>query len=214
MNWHPDETQLNDFADGELQESSRATVEEHIARCSQCASVVTALNDLLAGAIALPGSIEPPPGLWERVRSRTVAPRRSRAWMYWELRAPLAAAAAVLIIAASAITWWIAPVDQPARTATETAPAPTTFGLASAEADYLEATGTLLLILQQRRSQMDPAVVAAVEQNLRVIAIAVENAKAALAADPANQDVAAILNATYQTQVRMLRSATHAWGET
>ncbi|HUF65578.1 MAG TPA: zf-HC2 domain-containing protein [Gemmatimonadaceae bacterium] len=214
MDWHPDETQLNDFADGELEESSRAAVQEHVSRCPQCASVVTALNELLADASALPGSMEPPPGLWESVRRRTVAPRRSRAWMYWELRAPLAAAAALLVMAASAITWWIAPADRAVQTAVESAPAPAAFGLASAEADYLEATRTLLLVLQERRSRMDPAVVAAVEQNLRVIAIAVENAKAALAADPANQDVAAILNATYQAQVRMLRSATHEWGET
>jgi hypothetical protein len=97
---------------------------------------------------------------------------------------------------------------------TASAPAPAELGLARAEADYLEATRALLLVLEERRDRMDPAVVATVEQNLRVIAAAVENAKAALAADPANQDVTAILNATYQTQIRMLRSATRAWGET
>lgn len=214
MSWHPDETQLNDFADGELEESSRAAVEEHIAGCPECASAVSALKDLLAGASALPASIDPPTRLWQAVRDRTVVPRRSRARIYWELRAPLAAAAAILVVAASAITWWIAADNRPVQTAAVSAPASSALGMAHAEADYLEATGTLLLLLQERRDRMDPAVVAAVEQNLRVIAIAVENAKAALVADPANQDVAAILNATYQTQVRMLRSATRAWGET
>lgn len=214
MDWHPDETQLNDFADGELEGSSRTGVEEHIARCEQCAAAVSSLRELLTGAKTLPASIDPPQRVWEAVRVRTFAPQRSRARVYWELRAPLAVAAAVLVIAASAVTWWIAADDGPMQTAAESAPAPAALGMARAEADYLEATGTLLLLLQERRDRMDPAVVAAVEQNLRVIAIAVDNAKAALAADPANQDVAAILNATYQTQVRMLRSATRAWGET
>jgi hypothetical protein len=214
MTWHPDETQLNDFADGELEELSRAAVEEHVAGCTECASIVSTLRELLTAAGNLPAGIEPPPGLWRAVRSRTVAPRPGRAGMLWELRAPLAAAAAVLMIAASAITLWLAPPDRTAQTASESAPAPAALGLARAEADYLEATGTLLIVLQERRGRMDPAVVATVEQNLRVIAAAVENAKAALAADPANHDVTAILNATYQTQVRLLRSATRAWGET
>lgn len=214
MDWHPNETQLNDFADGELAESDRDAVAGHVVYCVQCAVVVSGLRALLADAAALPASIEPPTRLWQSVRSRTISPRPSRTKMLWELRAPLAAAAAVLIVAASAITWWIAPTERASQIMTASAPAPAELGLARAEADYLEATRALLLVLEERRDRMDPAVVATVEQNLRVIAAAVENAKAALAADPANQDVTAILNATYQTQIRMLRSATRAWGET
>lgn len=214
MVWHPNETQLNDFADGELAESDRNAVAEHVTGCAECSSVVSGLRDLLADAAALPASIEPPSHLWQAVRGRTISPRPSRAMMLWELRTPLAAAAAVLIVAASAITWWIAPTERGSQTVTASAPAPAGLGLARAEADYLEATGALLLVLEERRDRMDPAVLAAVEQNLRVIAAAVENAKAALAADPTNQDVTAILNATYQTQIRMLGSATRAWGET
>lgn len=214
MSWHPNETQLNDYADGELAESEHDAVAGHVAQCAQCASVVRGLRKLLAEAAALPPSIEPPSGLWQRVRSGTIAPRPSRAAMLWELRVPLAAAAAVLIVAASAITWWAAPDRQGPQTVAVADPAPAGLGLARAEADYVEATRTLLLVLEERRDRMDPAVVATVEQNLRVIAAAVENAKAALAADPANQDVTAILNATYQTQIRMLRNATRVWGET
>lgn len=214
MDWHPNETQLNDFADGELAESDRDAVAGHVVYCVQCAAVVSGLRALLADAAALPASIEPPARLWQSVRGRTISPRPGRTKMLWELRAPLAAAAAVLIVAASAITWWIAPTERASQIMTASAPAPAELGLARAEADYLEATRALLLVLEERRDRMDPAVVATVEQNLRVIAAAVENAKAALAADPANQDVTAILNATYQTQIRMLRSATRAWGET
>lgn len=214
MNWHPNETQLNDYADGELAESERDVVAEHVTGCAECASVVRGLRELLADAAALPASIEPPPHLWQRVRGRTISPRPSRSRMLWELRVPLAAAATVLIVAASAVTWWIAPGGQGPQAVVVSDPAPAELGLAQAEADYLEATRTLLLVLDERRARMDPAVVTTVEQNLRVIAAAVENAKAALAVDPANQDVTAILNATYQTQIRMLRNATRVWGET
>lgn len=214
MSWHPNETQLNDYADGELAESENVVVAEHITGCAECASVVRGLSELLADAAALPPGIEPPSQLWQRVRSRTISPRPSRAGMLWELRVPLAAAAAVLIVAASAVTWWIAPIDERPQAVAVSDPAPAGLGLARAEADYLEATSTLLLVLEERRDRMDPVIVATVEQNLRVIAAAVENAKAALAADPANQDVTAILNATYQTQIRMLRNATRVWGET
>lgn len=214
MNRHPNETQLNDYADGELAESEHDVVAEHVTGCAECASVVRELRELLADAAALPASVEPPSHLWQRVRSRTISPRPSRARMLWELRAPLAAAAAMLIVAASAVTWWIAPTGPAPQPVATSDPAPAGLGLARAEADYLEATSTLLLVLEERRDRMDPVVVATVEQNLRIIAAAVENAKAALAADPANQDVTAILNATYQTQIRMLRSATRVWGET
>lgn len=214
MDWHPNETQLNDYADGELAESEHHVVAEHITDCAACASVVRGLRELLADAAALPPGIEPPSHLWQRVRSRTISPRPSRVRMLWELRVPLAAAAAVLIVAASAVTWWIAPTRHGPQTVDVSEPPPAGLGLALAEADYMEATSTLLLVLEERRDRLDPVVVATVEQNLRVIAAAIENAKAALAADPANQDVTAILNATYQTQIRMLRNATRVWGET
>ena len=214
MNWHPNETQLNDYADGELAESKHDAIAEHLTGCAECAAVVKGLRELLADAAALPASIEPPFHLWQRVRGRTISPRPTRARMFWELRVPLAAAAMVLIVAASAVTWWIAPIGPAPQKVATSDPAPAGLGLARAEADYLEATSTLLLVLDERRARMDPAVVMTVEQNLRVIATAVENAKAALAADPANQDVTAILNATYQTQIRMLRNATRVWGET
>jgi hypothetical protein len=61
---------------------------------------------------------------------------------------------------------------------------------------------------------MNPAIVQTVEENLRVMNAAIANAKAALEADPLNNDVAAILNATYQSKVHMLQRAVQLSGET
>ena len=212
MNQHPSEEQLNDFADGT---SADDVVRSHVAGCDQCSAYVNQLCALLAQADALPESIEPPPQLWGDIRAVTIDARANRAAVLRSLRLPLAAAALVLIASASVLTWYVTRATTPTRVVTTVRTADVNLvALRQAEADYLAATRTLLDVFEQRRAQMDPEVVAAVEYNLRIMNGAIEGAKAALASDPANQDVASILTATYQSKVKMLRRAVSASGDT
>ena len=212
MNQHPIEEQLNDFADGT---SADDAVRLHVAGCDQCSVYVSQLRALFAEADALPESIEPPAELWGEIRALTIDARVNRAAVLRSLRVPLAAAALVLIASASVLTWYVTRATTPTRVVTTVRTADVNLvALRQAETDYLAATRTLLEVFEQRRAQMDPKVVEAVEYNLKIMNGAIEGAKAALASDPANQDVAGILAATYQSKVKMLRRAISASGDT
>lgn len=215
---HLSEAQLNDYVDGVLDERAYAAAEEHVRECSACAAEVASLRALLETARVLPLSLEPPAHLWSAVRRETIARRFHRRHVLWELRVPLAAAALALITTASGLTWWLGRAGNGSSalgaSAVQAALPTGTLGLARAEAGYLDAARTLLLVLEERRDRLDPAIVETVEENLRVMNTAIANAKAALEADPLNQDVAAILNATYQSKVQMLQRALRLSGET
>jgi hypothetical protein len=173
----------------------------------------TEFEDLLKQARALPNSIEPPAELWADVRAQTIDAPVRRLWLPREVRAPLAAAAVVLIVSVSALTWWVARnTQQPRVVFRPVAMSANLVAMKQAEADNIAVTRTLLQVFEQRRSQMDPKVVLTVEQNLRIMDQAIDAAKKALASDPANQDVAGILTNTYQSKVKMLRRAVRPSG--
>ena len=161
-------------------------------------------------------SIEKIQEVWHELRARTIDVRARRWTLLRELRAPLAAAALALITVASAVTWWVARSTAPSHVIVSATSAPasnaTMVALRQADADQASVTRTLLQVFQQRRSQMDPRVVAAVEQNLRTMDEAIAAARKALESDPANQDVASILNSTYQSKMKMLTRAVRVPG--
>ncbi len=80
------------------------------------------------------------------------------------------------------------------------------------EAEYTRAANDLMMLMTQRRSTIDTAVVRTVEENLRLMDDAIKQARAALLSDPSNQDVAGILAATQESKLRMLRRAVAASG--
>jgi len=122
----------------------------------------------------------------------------------------------VLLMVASSVTWWIASQRQvtPIAQAPAIAPNATLAAYHAVEAEYTQAADDLMRLLEQRRERMDTAVVRSVEENLRVMDDAIRKAQTALLSDPANYDVAAILAATQESKLRMLRRAVDAAGGT
>jgi DNA-binding FrmR family transcriptional regulator len=215
MTTHLTESQLNDYVDGALDQVAEAAADEHLAHCAPCASEVAALRRLLTTAADLPLSLEPPVHLWSNVRRESMEARSSWFDSVWDLRAPLAAAAVLLITIASGLTYWATRDAGTASTGSvASAPAPSALGLAQAEQDYLSAARTLIQLLEERRHSADPVVMQSVEDNLRAVDQAIRDAKQALATDSMNHAVSAILNATYQQKVQMLRRAVRLTGET
>jgi hypothetical protein len=151
--------------------------------------------------------LDPPRAIWPIVHDRiTARPTRafSRPWQ-------LAVAAVLLIALSSAITARVvrrpvivvrpeAPIVTPITTSL---PAPAR----SLDADYSAIVRELSETLAQRRSQLNPATVAKVEASLRVIDTAINEARAALAADPSNRDLLDLLATSYQQKVELLRRA-------
>lgn len=216
MMMHPGYEELNDYVDALLDEASAAALRTHLAGCTECSETVDQLNDLRATARALPRSETPPADVWAAVRAATIDNTMAqRKRILWQLRYQLAAAAVVLLMVASSLTWWIAS-QRPRTTIVQTVPAGNIDLVAyrTVEADYSQAAADLMKVLEQRRERMDTAVVRSVEENLRIMDEAIRNARAALLSDPANSDVAALIAATQESKLRMLRRAVGAVGGT
>lgn len=156
-------------------------------------------GELQALVERLPRSIEPPHDLWPAIEARLGArPSRGRGRLV-----ALAAAALIAVAAASSLAtaWLLGGGDRPATVAVAAAAGD------AREASYLRATSALAQELAVRRDQLAPETVAVLDRNLAIIDRAIAESRAALAADPANRDLAELLWASYQRKVSFLEQA-------
>jgi anti-sigma factor RsiW len=205
---HPTAEALDDFLDGVLPAGERDAVSAHLAACAACDAEMRALRALLRRASALPRAVDPPPELWAAVQARlvpqaagtTTGGRPRPAWT-------LAAAAVLLLIAGSTFATRAArsPLDGPGVAASPVASAAV---VARAEAEYVRAAAELRAALDAQRAELSPAAVATVEQSLRVVDEAIVEARTALARDPENATIAAVLSANHVQKLDLLRRAT------
>jgi hypothetical protein len=72
---------------------------------------------------------------------------------------------------------------------------------------YTEEIDDLQEAIAERRSRLDPATIAVIERNLRVIDAAIEESKRALAKDPNSELLTALLSEALASKVRLLRQA-------
>jgi hypothetical protein len=78
----------------------------------------------------------------------------------------------------------------------------------SAEQVYLSEITRLHVIVERRRSQLDPVTVSVIERNLKVIDDAIAQCKLALVKDPASRFLMESLNNAFENKVELLRTAT------
>jgi hypothetical protein len=210
------EVRLDDFVDGALAEREFQELELHLAGCAACREQERGLRALLEQASALPRELSPAADLWPGVAERLRPPRASwlprRAALSGWVPATLAAAAAVAL----AVAWLGSPgrvSDDPDRTATE-APSglaqpaglsPTPAALLEAERQYAQAATALLAALQERRPQLAPEALRALERDLMVIDAALAQIRKALAQDPASGPLNHLLASTHQKKVKALQ---------
>ena len=98
---HPDEIQLLDYVEGDLEPASRGVVEAHLAGCAECAGQTARLE---AGREALRGApmLEAPSGLVGELPEQARPARRSfRPGRAIAILAPVAAIAGVVAIVAT-----------------------------------------------------------------------------------------------------------------
>jgi hypothetical protein len=217
------------------------TDESHRAACGECTATWAELDAISAEARALP-LLTPSRDLWAGVDARIGAridanatpsggalDRAERRWF----RSPalrMAAAAAVLVVASSAVTWRIAtdridasPTDVTTGVATGTsdsaaavraalteAPAGSPrYTQASYESDFAAMDAeirTMQALLNERRAELDPSTIAVLERSLTLIDQAISESRAALLNDPASQFLAAQLARSYSTKLTLLRA--------
>jgi anti-sigma factor RsiW len=210
---------LSDYLDGELSDQEQRAVAAHVAGCVECSRTLDELRAIVERARTLMPA-EPSADVWKAVADRiaveserpvgTLGTRRRFSFTWPEL-----IAASILLVLVSG---WAAlrlnrpgssadlQVRQPGRTADLQAgldAVPANFD----DTEYDAAVADLQRALQSGRGQLDPATVKIVEENLAIIDQAVDDARRALARDPANADLSGYLQETKRRKLDLLRHA-------
>jgi len=225
---------LSDYLDGELPAAERVAIEAHLAGCTQCAAVLADLKRVVARAQALEPR-PPQADLWAAVAAhidqqsagKIVAfePRRRISFTLPQL----AAAAAVLIAVSGGIAWQTAErmarrsIEDSRLTNADAPAAETSAGRTPEAADpidnvqmatvsvsdpqYDAAVADLEKAVRQGRGRLDANTIAIVEHNLQIIDQAIEQARQALAADPANSYLSSHLFEARRRKLDLLRRA-------
>lgn len=213
-------SQLSAYLDGELDQDRREKLERHLGECVLCRS---ALEDLRAIVAAAPGYVgtEPPRDLWpginaaiedrKNVRFPAASERRpGRRFTARQLAAASIAAAAVGL----ATAWVVLRGGAAATVAERDSGAPAGIEVRevrlSADQAYDQAVEDLERVLEEGRSRLDTATVRVIEENLRLIDRAIAEARAVIAADPANVGLQSWIASNRQRKLDLLRRAASA----
>jgi hypothetical protein len=217
---------LSDYLDHDLARADFDAVERHLATCSACRDTLADLAGVKTCAASL---VDPPvpTDLWAGIASRigpagsssaaparravvVELPRRVRTW--WLAPQWVAAAAVVMVVALAglfAARGQFRPGVRP-RTSTLAVQSNTGTQVSSASFDATQIEGEIGQLeraLERGRGKLDPKTVRVLEDNLRIIRKATEDAKDALEADPANVDLQDYLAGSVQRKLDLVRRA-------
>jgi hypothetical protein len=188
-----------------------ASIAQHLTGCVPCRDEARALEALLAEAAALPRSVEPAHDLWGSIASRLdvadrAMPRRPGLPPVWV--ALLAASIVVALVGGWALTrtGGTLPPGGPAEDAIPASGGTTSVG--AAEGALLELKGQLRATLDAQGERLAPETAAVVDGNLDLVERAIDEIRAALAADPGNPELGRRLIAAHRSEVQLLRRMT------
>jgi hypothetical protein len=210
---------LSEYADGELDDAERTAIEEHLAGCAACRTVLDELHAVVARASRLQDSA-PARDLWAGIAAQIAPPadshppvspfRRALSAQRFSLTLPqLAAAGLALMVLSGGLVWMARSGDPRAdfepMSAQIDAPAvrPANF----ADAQYDEAVADLEQTLEAGRTGLDPETIRVLEENLAAIDRAIDQSRRALSADPASVYLHTHLARARQKKLALLRRA-------
>jgi len=214
---------LSDHLDGDLAAAEDRALTRHLESCEECRATLEQLRRVKERARTL---VDPPApdDLWAGIASRLgpagstsdAEPRAPRVQALSPHRSawspPLALAAGIALLLVSAGALWLAlhrTPGAPAGGALATGPTtgeavrPASFDAAHVESEIAD----LQRALDRGRGKLDPKTIAVLEKNLKLIREATEDARRALAQDPANRDLQDYFAGTVQRKVDMMRRA-------
>jgi hypothetical protein len=181
----------------------------HLGECGDCRETLRRVRELLDVARALPRAMEPPPEVWARVNDLVAVERHYRAGArrWWRRPGLWVAAAAGFLLAVIQIPLWMGGVAQKGKAISPPPGAATPVSMAVASVDRNYATTILQLREVLASERLSPQTRAVLERSLTTIDAAIAEARAALAADPANAAIVDILSAHYEKKIDLLQRA-------
>jgi len=229
---------LSEYLDHDLPRGEAEALERHLAGCAECRDTLAALERVKTRAATL---VDPPAptDLWAGIASRigtagstSVQPRRT---VVHELPDPRSArvprpsawavpqwalAAAAFLVVALGVSWLVQGrmtpgLRQVAVRSANPAARPTTdaTSVVSFDATQIESEiGQLQQALDRGRDKLDPKTVKVLEENLRIIRKATEDARHALEQDPANRDLLQYFAGSVQSKLELVRRAAQQAG--
>jgi anti-sigma factor RsiW len=211
---------LSDYLDHDLPRAEYDAVERHLASCTECRETLAGLVSVKARAASL---VDPPAptDLWAGIASRIGTagstreaparraqvlelPRPRRAT--WAAPQWIMAAAAFVVVAAGAV--WIASDRMSPRTAARTEATAASFDAGQIETEIHD----LQAALERGKGKLAPETVQVLEENLRIIHKALDDARTALAQDPANRELQDYLAGSVQRKLDMVKRAAELAG--
>jgi len=105
---HLSDEQLDDYADGSLDVSSRTRAEQHLAACAECRSAVEETRAVVSWARRERAMVTAPSELWPLVASSTIHLAAMRRQVLASMRGVLLAGAIALAAATAVVTWKVA----------------------------------------------------------------------------------------------------------
>ena len=196
---------VNDYVDGFLGEPEAAAVAEHLEACGNCRENAAALWRVVQEARDLPREMAPPDELWNdiaegiaRSGEETVAVPARRSLV--PILAAFATAALFLAAVSAGFGVWM--TRQTPREVSERVNAPS--GYEQALQECATARATLLADLEERKGALSPQTLTTVNENLRVIDVAISEIRNALEADPRDERLRRMLVLTYEEEVGLL----------
>jgi anti-sigma factor RsiW len=209
---------IAEFVDGGLDAAAQRALQHHVSECRDCRALVADLKSIQAAAFTLERR-QPPAATFEAIRARLANeprtagparvlqwPRTRQAWAVW------AAAAAALLLAATAGIYPLVRERGHVDQAVSTAPPAPADSIASvqaefqaAEAHYEKAIQGLEQIAKSQSGDLDPQVASVLQKNLQVIDQAIGESRAALQSQPSSADAQDSLFDAMRTKVAVLQ---------
>ncbi len=220
---------LGDYQCGELSAQRAAGVEAHLRSCADCRIELVRLENEAklyeAYAAKVDSGLTLPAGMLERIRNRSAATARTAGhpWIAGFLapfspRIRQAMAAALLVVLSVAGTLLVvdarrgrenaAEVSQnvPSVSGTDNSSLETALkSIERAEEEYLNAIRLLTAIVEEQKPSIDPAVLAGVQANLRLIDEHIAATRKAYYSHPADAELALYMLAAYSRKVELLQ---------
>lgn len=210
MNCDQFDALLAEYMEDALDDRAQHSAEAHVASCARCRGLVADLIEIRDDAARLP-VLKPTHDLWDGITARIETPEISvtSRQVAWRARVRLAAAAVVLIAATATITWQFArksPASLPTASST-VQPAPTGVALTSNDvaATYDKQITEVRRLLDSRAGTLDSGTMRILAINMRVIDDAIARMRTALDSMPANALLTQKLAKAYELKLNTLR---------